>query len=79
MTITARVHNHSIALPPDLPVAEGAEVQVTVPEPTASAAAAESGNALAWMLKYAGCIDGPEDFAAEHDHYIHGTPKRAGR
>ncbi len=32
MTITARVHNHSIALPLDLPVAEGAEVQVTVPD-----------------------------------------------
>ena len=79
MTITARVHNHSIALPTDLPVAEGAEVQVTVPEPPASAAPAEPGNGLAWMLKYAGCIDGPEDFAAEHDHYIHGTPKRAGR
>lgn len=32
MTITARVHNHSIALPPDLSIAEGAEVQVTVPD-----------------------------------------------
>lgn len=24
----------------------------------------------------AGTVEGPEDWAAEHDHYIHGTPKR---
>ena len=76
MTIIARVHNHSIALPADLPVAEGAEVQVTVPEPPVKAGE----NALAWMEEFVGCLkDLPEDFAAEHDHYIHGTPKRDGR
>ena len=32
MTITARVHNRFIALPADLEVAEGTEVQVIVPE-----------------------------------------------
>ena len=26
----------------------------------------------------AGTVEGPEDWAAEHDHYIHGTPKRGG-
>jgi hypothetical protein len=32
----------------------------------------------AWdeIAKLAGCVEGPEDWAAEHDHYIHGTPKR---
>lgn len=41
---------------------------------------AETGNALAWMEEFVGIIDTlPEDFAAEHDHYIYGTPKRAGR
>jgi len=33
-----------------------------------------------WMLEFVGSIDGlPEDFAAEHDHYLHGTPKRTVR
>ena len=80
MTITARVHNPSIALPADLPVAEGAEVQVTVPEPPACAEPAEPGDALGWMLKYAGIVDDlPADLAAEHDHYLYGTPKRGGK
>lgn len=30
----------------------------------------------AWMLKFAGTVDLPSDYAAQHDHYIHGTPKR---
>ena len=29
------------------------------------------------LLEFAGCMpDMPADFAAQHDHYIHGTPKR---
>ena len=32
---------------------------------------------MKWMLKYAGKAVGlPADMAAQHDHYIHGTPKR---
>jgi len=32
---------------------------------------------LLGLLKIAGTItDMPADFAAEHDHYIHGTPRR---
>jgi hypothetical protein len=28
------------------------------------------------LEKLAGAIEGPEDWAAEHDHYLYGTPKR---
>ena len=29
------------------------------------------------LLKHAGCLtDLPSDMAEQHDHYIHGTPKR---
>ena len=29
------------------------------------------------LLRFAGTVDGlPEDMAAQHDHHIHGTPKR---
>jgi hypothetical protein len=32
---------------------------------------------LKGLLKYAGAIkDMPADFALQHDHYIHGTPKK---
>ena len=34
MTITARVHNRTISLPPEVEVEEGAEVQVIVPPAT---------------------------------------------
>ena len=71
MTITAIVENDTIKLP--VHVRDGTRLEITLPEPTAKS----GGNALAWMEEYLGCIkDLPEDFAAEHDHYIHGTPKR---
>ena len=34
----------------------------------------------AWdtLAQLAGALEGPEDWAAEHDHYLYGTPKRRG-
>jgi len=70
MSITAIVENDTIKLPIHVP--DGTRVEVTL--------AAESSppkHRHEWMRKYIGAIkDLPEDFAAEHDHYIHGTPKR---
>lgn len=82
MTIFAKVQNGVLTLPADIPpLPEGVEVQVILPEarPASVQPAAESkGNdPLKWMLEFAGCIDDlPEDFADEHNHYIHGTPRR---
>ncbi|HVT80663.1 MAG TPA: antitoxin family protein [Phycisphaerae bacterium] len=28
------------------------------------------------IMRFAGSIKGPKDFARNHDHYIHGTPKK---
>jgi hypothetical protein len=28
------------------------------------------------IMKFAGTLRGPRDFAKNHDHYIHGTPKK---
>jgi hypothetical protein len=54
-------------------VPDGTRLEITLPEPSAKAGE----NTLAWMEEYVGRIkELPEDFAAEHDHYIHGTPKR---
>ena len=73
MSITATVENDTIKLPVHVP--DGTRVEITLPEPARPAA-----NPHAWMEEFVGIIDTlPEDFAAEHDHYIHGTPKRAGR
>ncbi|EDY18335.1 hypothetical protein CfE428DRAFT_4119 [Chthoniobacter flavus Ellin428] len=68
MSITAIVENGTIKLPVHVP--DGTRVEVTLLEEDA---ASKPQNALDWMKKYAGAIEGPEDFAAEHDHYIHGT------
>lgn len=34
-------------------------------------------DALAILESLAGTVDAPPDWAAEHDHYLYGTPKRA--
>lgn len=78
MTITAKVHNHTITLPPEVVVDDGAEVQVTLPEP--APAKTEPASFLDSIRDLIGSAKGlPDDFAAEHDHYIHGTRKRVGR
>ena len=78
MTITARVHNRTITLPAEVQIAEGAEVVVTLPD---TKLATEAHPTLYDSLKdFIGAAQGlPEDFASEHDHYIHGTAKRGSR
>lgn len=36
----------------------------------------KTGDALRVLEELIGTVEGPPDWAAEHDHYIHGTPKR---
>lgn len=74
MSITAIVENGTIKLPVFVP--DGTRVEITVVE---DKAVPETQSTTDWLKKYAGSIEGPEDFAAEHDHYIHGTPKRSDR
>lgn len=74
MSITATVEYHSIKLPMHVP--DGTQVEITLPEP-ASPGAARSSFADRYA-KYVGIADAlPEDFAANHDHYLHGAPKQA--
>jgi hypothetical protein len=59
--------------PPLLP--EGTRVEVTVKEQMKTEP--EQKPTLLSLLKLAGTAkDLPEDFASQHDHYIHGTPRR---
>ena len=74
MTITARVHNGVIELPPGTQLPEGAELRIIVPE---APAADPVPSPLAWMTEFAGAIKTlPPDFAERHDHYIHGRKRQ---
>ena len=75
MSITATVENDTIKLPVHVP--DGTRVEIMLP---AGSEVGQDGPTLYDTLKdIIGQAQGlPEDFAAEHDHYIHGTPKRAG-
>lgn len=41
-------------------------------------ARSEGADALSVLEALAGSIEAPADWSAEHDHYLYGTPKRAG-
>jgi hypothetical protein len=72
MTFMAKVEKGAIPFPPGIELPEGTEVQVHSQDPASPERKARKG-----LLQFAGIIEGPVDLAAEHDHYIHGTPKRA--
>ncbi len=72
MSFEGRVENGVIVL--DLPnqLADGTKVEVIVREdPDGQTTLRER------LLKLAGTVDDlPADMAAQHDHYIHGVPKK---
>ncbi len=76
MTLQGTVRNGMIVLDPPQQLAEGTHVDVVVRE--APADAGQKKPTLAErLLKHAGTVTGlPPDLAEQHDHYIHGTPKR---
>jgi hypothetical protein len=78
MSITGTVENDTVKLPPGVHVPDGTEVRVFL---SGMSASPEDETTVYERLKdFIGCIkDGPEDLAAEHDHYAHGTPKRGNR
>jgi hypothetical protein len=69
--------------PIDLPVGQKLQVLVTVesaaePPPAGPSPPAEpAAEKFAWLLDFAVDVpDAPPDLAAQHDHYLYGTPKR---
>lgn len=72
MLLEGTIRNGTIVLdqPPEIP--DGARVEVVIkPATQASTSLGEM------LLRHAGKAVGlPEDMAAQHDHYLHGTPKR---
>jgi hypothetical protein len=78
MSITAIVENDTIKLPVHVP--DGTKVEITLPPAMPSEQPKGAGSFFDSIRDLIGSADGlPEDYAAEHDHYIHGTPKRSGK
>jgi hypothetical protein len=77
MSITAFVENNTIRLP--VPVPDGTRVEVVLPSDPVPAETGPGGSFFDAVRDLVGSVEGPADWAAEHDHYIHGLPKRNGK
>ena len=76
MTYRGKVKEGVVVLEGGIKLADGTEVEV---QPIAAKSARASGaDTLAQrLLKHAGAVKGlPADLARNHDHYIHGTPRK---
>ena len=78
MTFAGHVLNGVVLFETPGVVPDGTKVTIRVEDAAAGEAASATallGQRFAWLT---GAIpDLPADFAAEHDHYIHGTPRRS--
>jgi uncharacterized protein (DUF1499 family) len=72
MSFTGTVEGGIVKLPPEASWADGTKVRVEPLEsPEDRRALVEQLRAIAQSMP-----DLPTDWAAQHDHYLHGTPKR---
>jgi hypothetical protein len=72
MSYIGTVKNGVIELPPEAKALEGQRVRI---EPVPKVVARNERTRR--LLEIAAKVHGlPSDFAEQHDHYIHGTPKR---
>ncbi len=72
MTFNGTMKNGVIVFPQPVAIPNGAEVRVDVVEKIDGEAPTQLD-----LLEFAGIVDDwPEDMAENHDHYIHGAPKR---
>jgi hypothetical protein len=78
MTLHGHVQNGIIILDGNVPLPEGAAVEVQVIVPARKTNSDEVLPTLAESLKdFIGILeDLPEDAATNHDHYLYGTPKK---
>ena len=68
MTYVGKIVKGAVILPPDVNLPDGTPVRV---EPIETLTLAER------FKDFIGVVDDmPTDWAEQHDHYIHGTPKK---
>ena len=72
MTYRGRIRDGVIVLDEDASLPDGTEVEISVVRsPDRAQSLSEK------LLSYAGKANGlPSDLARNHDHYLHGAPKR---
>lgn len=70
MTLRGHVRNGQITLDEPVSLPEGTALNIEVVE--------TPDRPTVWdkLLELAGTVEGPSDWAQNHDYYIHGTPKR---
>lgn len=79
MTIRGTVRGGVVVLPEDVALPDGAEVDVVVADVSSSKAESSTiWDKLADLGLWAETLptDLPTDLAENHDHYLHGRPKR---
>lgn len=77
MSLEGTVVNGVIVLDDDEKLADGTRVEVVVKTPADKTPSDKKPTLAEKLLKYAGTVsDLPPDMAEQHDHYIHGTPRR---
>jgi hypothetical protein len=71
VSYTGKVKNGVVVLPPDVKLPEGTEVKVETVEPPKPDTIGQR------LKRFAGTARGlPPDMAENHDHYLHGRPKK---
>jgi len=76
MTYRGRIKEGVVVLEGGIRLAEGTEVEV---QPVVAKAEPAAGDQTLGqrLMKHAGAVKGlPSDLARNHDHYIHGTPRK---
>ena len=80
MTYRGQVRNGVVVFDGSAPLADGTIVEVAPAQPAGQAPATEAGGEPSWgdVLKdVIGKAEGlPSDMARNHNHYLHGSPKR---
>jgi hypothetical protein len=72
MSFTGKVHSGVVVLPPEANLPDGTEVEIT-PLVTAEQASDFTDR----LVRIGGQVRGlPPDLARNHDHYLHGHPKK---
>jgi hypothetical protein len=72
MTLEGIVQNGVIVPNDGTTLPEGTKVKIVVESESEAPRTARE-----LLMQFAGCMTGlPSDMARNHDHYIHGTPKR---
>ena len=76
-TLTATYDGRALIPTEPLDLPKGATLRLRVEAPEELNVPRQEGSLSDALLAFSGIMEGfPADFAKNHDHYLHGTPKR---